>query len=225
MITVKPSLLRVCGWMLIAAGLTNCVLQIVHLEDTPAQLAHLPHFLSMAVGVHAVMLVATPIFLLGLVGLYARQAETIRWWGWLSLVTFAYYLTFELVHAILQVYQYPVLYEGITTEEQLKAASDIANRTLFHDGFPTVMSAIAMPAVLIGFILMTVAMIRARVYSRWLALSILLLPLTFFLPWESFGRYVYPVSFLTYAAYGVLLAFEKREAAAHGRGHGADASV
>ncbi|MBW5445486.1 hypothetical protein GE107_05345 [Cohnella sp. CFH 77786] len=211
MITVKQSLFRICGWMLILAGITNCVLQIVHLEDTPARVADLPHFLSLAVGVHAVMLVATPIMMIGLAGLFVRQAEAIKWWGWISLLTMTYYFTFELIHAILQVYQYPVLYDGIQTEEQLKAANEIAKKTLFHDGFPSQMEMVAMPAVLIGFILMTIALYRARVYSKWLALSIVLLPATFFLPWESFGKYVYPVCFLAYAAYGACMVFERRQ--------------
>lgn len=214
MVKVPQGVFRASGWMLIAAGVTNFIVSIVHLEDTPADLAQLPHFLNVAVGTHVAMLLATPLILMGLAGLYLRQAERLRWWGWIGCFLMFFLFIFEMIHAVLQVYQYPVLFDGITTEAQLKAASDTALKTMNHDGFPTTLSLVAMPGVLLGFALITIAMYRSRVFSKWLALTFLLMPSTYFLPWESYGKYVFPVAYLTYAAYGVLLATERKIVAA-----------
>lgn len=211
MIHVPQTLFRVSGMLLLIAGLANFVVQIVHLEDVPKNLAQLSYFVDVAVGTHVAMLLSTPLLLIGITGLYVRQAEVLKWWGWLSYFLIFTYFTFELIHAILQIYQYPVLFADVKTEEALKAASDIANKTLYHDGFPTVLSSVAFPAVLIGFLLATIAMYRARVYSKWAALMVFLMPISFFLPWDSMGRYIFPVSLLVYVWYGALLAFEKRQ--------------
>lgn len=196
--------------MLILSGLAHFFVHIVHLEDTPVSLAQLPYFLDMAVGTHATLLFATPLVLMGLTGLFVRHAEKIRWWGWIGYACIFFMFIFELIHGVLQIYQYPVLFDGITTEAQLKDASDMALKTLNHEGFPKVLQLVAMPLVLGGFILLTIALYRARVYSKWLALWFLMMPVSFFLPWDSVGKYVFPVSFLVYAAYGAILVFEGR---------------
>lgn len=196
--------------MLIVAGLSDFIVMIVHLEDTPANLAQLSSFLKTAVGTHVAILLATPLILMGLTGLYLRQADRMKWWGWLGFFLMFFMFIFEMIHAVLQVYQYPILFANITTEAELKAASEIATKTQMHDGFPTTLAMAAMPGVLLGFALITLAMYRARVFSKWLALTFLILPSTFFLPWEYYGKFMFPVAYLTYAAYGALLLFEKR---------------
>jgi hypothetical protein len=196
--------------MLLLVGLFSVAIHLVHPPDVPDRLDNLSQYVNAAVSTHVALMLTTPLMLMGLAGLYLRHAGNLKWWGWVSFIIMFSYFTLEIIHSVLQVYQYPILFENIQTEEQLKTASDIANRTLFHDGFPTTLSSVAMPLGMIGFIVMTVSLYRASVYRKWPALLFLLMPISFFLPWDSIGKYVFPASFLVYAWYGASMAFEKR---------------
>ncbi|MFS0726811.1 hypothetical protein [Paenibacillus sp. 1P07SE] len=212
MAIVPQGLLRTGGFILLLGGLAHFITHILHLqEDTPLSLEQLPHFLEMAVGTHIALFLATPLMLIGLTALFIRHAGTIAWWGWIGYLCLFFSFVVESVHSVLQVYQYPVLFEGIASEEQLAAASDIANRTLMAEGFPSLLTMAGGIAVLLGFLLTIIALFRARIYTRWLALSFLIMPSTLFFPWEIYGRYVFPISFLAYAAYGLLMVTERRE--------------
>ncbi|WP_020617966.1 hypothetical protein [Paenibacillus daejeonensis] len=212
MAIVSQGLLRTGGLILLLAGLANFITHTLHLqEDTPLSLEQLPHFLDMAVGTHIALFLATPLMLIGLTTLFIRHAGAIAWWGWIGYVCLFFAFVIESVHSVLQVYQYPVLFDGITSEEQLAAASDIANRTLMAEGFPSLLQMAGGIMVLLGIVVTTISFYRAGVFSKWLALGFLIMPSTLFFPWEYYGRFVFPVSFLVYAVYGLLMLTDRRE--------------
>ncbi|MBD0383143.1 hypothetical protein [Paenibacillus sedimenti] len=210
MITVPQSFLRFSGWMLLLAGVIIGIVQAVHLEDIPAGMEEMSYFVDVAVWTHIALYIGITMLLMGLAGLYLRQAHALKWWGWISygFIFFAYMV--DLTHAAIQIFDYPVLFADIQTEEQLKAASDAVLKVQMSDGPGSMLMAVAYPMLLLGALLMSISMLRAKLLTKWPAIMNLVFLFFMFLPYGPVTKYLFALSFLVYSWYGAILAFEKR---------------
>jgi hypothetical protein len=169
------------------------------------------YFVDVAVWTHVALVVAYTMFLMGLAGLYLRQAEGLKWWGWLSFgFIFTFYM-FELMHAPLQIFNYPIFYENIQTEADLKAANDLVTKISGHAGPGMILMMLLFPCMLFGTVLSGIGMLKARVLSKMPAIVNLCMLIFVILPYGPVTKYLFPLPFLIYAWYGAILAFERRE--------------
>lgn len=212
MTQVPQGFYRFAGWMLLLSTIATFVIQYVHLEDVPADLPQMDYFVDVAVWTHVGMFVSYTMFLMGFVGLYLRQAAGLKWWGWLSFGMIFVFFMLDMMHIPLQIFGYPVLFDHIHTEEQLQAASDQVTK-IGMEGPGSVMMLLLMPLILLGSLLMGIAMLRARILSKWPAIFTLVSIVFIFLPYGPVMKYILPLQFLVFAWYGGILAFEKRAAA------------
>ena len=216
---------RMSGWLLIVSALSMTAVQYVHLEDVPTGLGQMDYFVDVAVWTHIALFVANGLFMLGFIGLYVRQAEKLKWWGWLSFPMLFGFVFIDTLHAPLQIFDYPVFFKDITTEAQLQEAVDLVNEISYRVGPGMFLMAMLMPFILIGTILMGSSMLKARIVPRWVSIvNLCTIPLIL-LPYGPVTKYVFPLQFLVFALYGGFLAFEKRRGAAPAIGPDASASV
>lgn len=209
MIQVPQGFFRFSGWMLMLSGLLTMAMLYVHLEDVPAGLEQVDWFVDVAVWTHIGMLIGFSMFLMGFVGLYLRQASGLKWWGWLSFVMIFMFVVLDLLHAPIQIFNYPVLFDGVGTEDQLKKASDLVMR-IGAEGPGFFMMILLMPLILIGSILMGVSMLRAKVLPKGPAIGTLVSIVLIFLPYGPVTKYFMPLQYVIFVWYGFILAFEKR---------------
>jgi hypothetical protein len=208
-ITVPKAFFRFSGWMLLLAGIIIAVVQFIHLEDVPANLSEMSYFVEVAVWSHVALFVAVTMLLMGLPGLYLRQAAGLKWWGWVSFVLIFVVFMFDTTHAVLQIYEYPVLFDNIQSEEKLKEVSDLVMSIQRSEGWPGFyMMKLLFPVMLIAIPLMGLSMLRAGILSKWPAILHIVFLVLLFVPFEPMMHYVFPLSFLVYAWYGAILAFE-----------------
>lgn len=210
MIAVPRTFFRFSGWMLLVATLMIVTVQYIHLEDIPASLRQMDYFVDVAVWTHVVLVVAYTMFLMGLAGLYLRQAEGLRWWGWLSFGFIFTFFMLELMHAPLQIFDYPIFYENIQTEADLKAANDLVLKIQGNIGPGMILMVLMFPCMLFGTLLSGIGMLKARVLSKAPAIVNLCMLIFVILPYGPVTKYFFPLPFLIYAWYGAILAFERR---------------
>ena len=206
---------RFSGWMLLLSGLLTIGIQYVHLEDIPASLQQMDYFVDVAVWTHIGLLVSFTMFLMGFVGLYLRHAAALKWWGWVSFGMIFAFVVLDLLHAPIQIFNYPVLFDGVANEEQLKQASDLVMR-IGSEGPGFFFMILLMPLILFGSILMGVSMLRAKVLPKGPAIATLVSVILIFLPYDSITKYLFPLQYAVFVWYGFILAFEKREAVSEG---------
>jgi len=201
---------RFSGWMLLLSGLLTIGIQYVHLEDVPANLKQMDDFVDVAVWTHIGLLVSFTMFLMGFVGLYLRQAARLKWWGWMSFPMIFLFVVLDLLHAPIQIFNYPVLFDGVTNEEELKRASDLVMR-IGSEGPGFFMMILLMPLILVGSILLGIAMLRAKVLPKGAAVATLASVVLIFLPYGPVLKYLFPLQYAIFVWYGIILAFEKKE--------------
>lgn len=213
MITVPNGYFRFCGWMLLAGSVLTTIVQYAHLEDVPSGMGQMSYFVDVAVWTHITLVVAYALFLMGLSGLYLRQSSSLKWWGWLSFgFIFAFYVL-DLMHAPLQIFDYPVFFGDVHTEADLAAATETVTRIQSQAGPGMFLMMLLFPLMMLGTLLEGIAMLRARVLSRWPAIATLVSLVFVILPYGPVTKYLFPLPFLIHAWYGGILAFEKQEPA------------
>jgi hypothetical protein len=165
--TMKPNasnLIRWAGLSAVAAGVLFVVIQIIHPTDvlesvTTARWASV-HYLGVAMGFFG---------LLGLTGIYARQAEKA---GWLGL---AGYLSFSLFYVITAAFQFiEALISPVLATESPRFVEGFLGIVTGH---ASEIPLGALPSVygfngglyLLGSLLLGIATFRARVLPRWAA--------------------------------------------------------
>lgn len=210
MIAVPRTFFRFSGWMLLIAALMIVTVQYIHLEDIPASLGQMDYFVDVAVWTHVALVVAYTMFLMGLAGLYLRQAEGLKWWGWLSYGFIFTFFMFELMHAPLQIFDYPIIYENIQTEADLKTANDLVTKIQNHMGPGMFLMMLLFPCMLFGTVLMGMGMLKAKILPKAPAIVNLCMLVFVILPYGPVTKYFFPLPFLIYAWYGAILAFERR---------------
>lgn len=201
---------RLSGWLLLLSGLLTMAIQYVHLEDVPADMKQMDYFVDFAVWTHIGLLVSFTMFLMGFIGLYLRQAAELKWWGWISFVMIFLFVVLDLLHAPIQIFNYPVLFDGVTNEEELRRASDLVMR-IGAEGPGFFFMILLMPLILIGSILMGIAMLRAKVLPKAPAIATLVSVVLIFLPYGPVTKFLFPLQYAIFAWYGWILAFEKQE--------------
>ncbi|TLS53146.1 hypothetical protein FE782_07220 [Paenibacillus antri] len=207
MIHVPVSFLRLSGGLLAAGGMTLFIVQLVHLDDKPSGLMELNYFVEVAAGAHAALALATPPMIVGLTGLYFRMSASLRWWGWAGYVGMLCFFLIELFRAALPVYQYPALYRGIRTKEQLREVNALVESLRSQDGFPALIELAATPLGTLGFLLTAVSLLRGNALPKLPALLMLAPPASLALPWDGLDPYAHAAALFAYVYYGCLLAF------------------
>lgn len=199
---------RFSGWLLLLSGLLTIAIQYVHLEDVPADLKQMDYFVDVAVWTHIGLLLSFAMFLMGFVGLYLRQAAKLQWWGWLSFGLLFLFVVLDLLHAPIQIFGYPVLFDDVATEEQLQRASELVMR-IGAEGPGVFLMMLTMPFVLVGTILMGIAMLKAGVLPKGPAIATLASVVLIVLPYGPVTKYLFPLQYAVFVWYGAVLAFEK----------------
>jgi hypothetical protein len=214
MITVPQGYFKVSGWLLLAAGIMGFTGQIVHLEDVPHSLAHIPEFLKTAVNTHVLLAYASTLLLLGLTAIFLRQADRLPKWGWASLPLLFIGLMLEIFHGPVQIIAYPIIFGDITTEEQLKAISDqITN--MDPSAYPLSMLVFIpiVPFLMLGLLLLGLSSWKARVFPKGVAIFNLVILVICIVGFFFMHLRVFEISFgyiyLVFGVYGAWLAFEK----------------
>ncbi|MFC0213974.1 hypothetical protein ACFFK0_16205 [Paenibacillus chartarius] len=208
-VNVPSVFFRFSGWALLIAGIMHTLIQFVHLDDVPEGMAQMSYFVDVAVWSHVALIFAVALTLFGLTGLFLRHIAVLRWWGWVGFACMFLVFYYDVTHAVLQVFQYPILFDGIQDEQKLKEVSDLVMRIQTESGIGSTLMRMLFPVMLLGTPLMAVSLWRARIYSKWPAVAQIVLLVVLFVPIEALMRYAFPVSFLVYSWYGALLAFER----------------
>jgi hypothetical protein len=212
MIHVPANYVRFCGWLLMIGGAMGVAVQVVHAPDVPASIEEIHHFLSMAVNVHVLLAYASTFVLMGLSGIFLRQASGLKLWGWLSFPLLFIGIMLEIFHGPVQILAYPILFGSVDTPAQLQAVSSQINNFNI-DQFPGQLAVLIpiMPCMFIGMILLSIATLKARILPKGPAFALLFALFCsvayFIVPIHFFGlsfSYVY----LAFAWFGVSLAFE-----------------
>ncbi|MGM0881715.1 MAG: hypothetical protein ACQEXQ_11870 [Bacillota bacterium] len=216
MFQVPQGFIRISGWLLLVAGIMGFTGQIVHLEDVPESLAHLPEFLQTAVNTHVFLAYASTLLLLGLSAIFLRQAGKLPKWGWAALPLLFIGLMLEIFHGPVQIIAYPILFGDIETEEQLKVVSDqITN--MDPTAFPLSMLVFVpiVPFLMIGLLILGLSTLKARIFPKALGIFTLVVLVVCVTGFFFMHLRVFAISFgyiyLVFGAFGAMLAFEKRE--------------
>jgi len=219
MIPVPNRYLKSSGWLLMVAAVIGFTGQILHLEDVPESLAHLPTFLQTAVNTHVALAYASIFLLLGLPAIFLRQAGSLPGWGWAALPLLFIALVLEMFHGPVQIIAYPMLFADVATEAELAGVSERIV-TMDPTAYPISMLVFVpiVPFLLIGLLLLGIATVRAGAFPKrvgWLTLAVLVACVAgFFLGHLRVFAISFGYIYLAFGAYGACLAFGKRASAA-----------
>ncbi|MBN2980405.1 MULTISPECIES: hypothetical protein [Cohnella] len=203
---------RFSGWMAMLGAVIGAVVMVLHVEDIPAGLDELDTFLPTAVWTHVALYIGIPMLLVGLTGMFLRQASGIKWWGWIGYVLLFLSFYFDSAHSVLQMFDYPVLFGDIDTEEKLNEANEFVMNVQM--GMPgTLFMGLSGPSLMLGTLLTGLAFYYGKGIPRGPAALTLILFVgmfvMFFAPnWLAMG--ILAAFYLHFAWYGALLAFERR---------------
>lgn len=211
MVKVPQGFFRISGVLMILSALIGGAVMMLHLDDTPANLQELPHFLTVAVWSHVWLFCGIGMMLAGLPALFLRHADGLKWWGWLALALMFVSFFLDATHAVLQMFDYPVIYDGIDNEAKLKEVSDMVMK--IQMGMPgSLFMVLSGPTLLLGTLLMGIALFRAKGVSRRPAMATLVLFAAilgmFFAP-EWYIQILLTCYYLHFAWYGATLVFER----------------
>lgn len=215
MVTIPLGYLRFCGWMLLIGGTAGAIGQVIHVGDVPESLEDIPHFLAVAVNNHVLLAYASTFILMGLPGLFLRQAAGLKLWGWISLPLLFIGLMFEIFHGPVQIIAYPILFGDIHSVEALKIVSD---KVMNPDpsAYPLMLLIFIpiVPCILLGIFLLALASYKARILSRGPAVFsffVLAVLISGFFIHNSLFDHIFALVHLMFVWFGVDLAFEQKK--------------
>lgn len=213
MVLIPAKFIRFCGWLLLLGGLMGAAGQVIHAPDTAASVEEIPGFLPVAVNVHVLLAYASTFVLMGLSGIFLRQASTLKWWGWLSYPLLFIGMMLEIFHGPVQILAYPIIFNSVHTPAELQAVSDQINN-LSVDQFPAQLAVLLpiMPFIFLGLILLSVATLRARILPKGPAFALLFAlacSIAYFIAPIHFFEISFSYVYLALAWYGFTLAFDK----------------
>ncbi|MBD0381087.1 hypothetical protein [Paenibacillus sedimenti] len=211
-ISVPKGFLRFSGWTLFLGGIMGVIGQVLHGEDVPDSVAHIPAFVNQAVNLHVLLAYASTLILLGLPGLFLRQSSGLKKWGWIALPILFIGLMLEIFHGPVQILAYPIMFDGIKDDAALKVISDQINN-LSIDKFPFQLAVLIpiVPCILIGLLLTGLSSIKARVLSKgpgilcFINIGIFIISQFVHLP---IFNYSFSLIHLVFVWFGAILAFE-----------------
>ncbi|UJF31577.1 hypothetical protein [Paenibacillus hexagrammi] len=211
-LTLPKGFLRFSGWALFLGGILGVIGQILHAGDVPESVAAIPSFLKQAVSIHVMLAFSSTFLLMGLPGLFLRQSQGLRVWGWVGLPLLFIGMMFEIFHGPVQILAYLILFGSIHDDAALKLVSDQINN-LSVDQYPLQLLVLIpiLPCILIGLLLTGLSSLKARILPKGpgiLALVVLaLLIIGRFIPLQIFD-YSFSLIHLVYIWFGATLAFE-----------------
>lgn len=217
-ITIPKGFFRFSGVVLLIGGLMGTTGQMFHAPDVPDTVADIPDFLPMAVNLHVLLAWSSTLILMGLPGLFLRQATGLRKWGWAALPLLFIGLMFEIFHGPVQIMAYPYIFDHIQDETGLKQFADYLNEMAI-DRFPAMLSVFIpiMPGVFGGLILLALSILKAGILPKGPAVGIFAV-IALFIAGRFIHIHVLEISFsylhLMFVWLGAILAFEKHGAAA-----------
>lgn len=209
------TLIRLAGVSAVLAGLCFIVVGLFHPVNVPAAVTTATwanvHIVAMAMGLFG---------MIGMTGLYARQAERIGWMGLAGYGLFSLWLALVMSFCLVEAYILP----GLATESPAFVAGFLG----MFSGAASAVDLGAMPLLwklsgamfILGPLLFGIATFRARILPRGAAalqaVAALLVPLGAFLPPEHEPLVMIPVG-LALAWLGFALFSERQQSAPEGQ--------
>jgi hypothetical protein len=202
------TLMRLAGLSAILAGLCFIVIGLFHPVNIPSSVTT-----ATWVNVHMFATALGFFGLLGLAGLYARQAEKAGWLGLAGFILFSAWMTLVCGFSFVEAFILPRLatvspafvkgllgmFDGVPSEINLGVLPTLWN--------------ISGPMYILGPLLFGIATFRARVFPRWagalLVLGAVLIPVGALVPPEWQPKIMVPVG-LAFAWLGYALFSERR---------------
>ncbi|MBW5448741.1 hypothetical protein GE107_22120 [Cohnella sp. CFH 77786] len=214
MIALPKGYLKFAGWTLLIGGAMGVTGQLLHIGDTPATLEEIPGFLSTAVNTHVLLAWASILILMGMPGIYMRQGEGLKKWGWIGFPLLFMGMILEIFHGPFQILGYPIIYDHVKDAETLKVVNNQINN-LMVDQYPLTLVVLIpiIPGILLGLLLLGIATIKARIFPKWLGILTLVVLVILIGGIAVPTINVFPAIHVVFALFGGILAFGKGEAA------------
>ena len=193
------TLYQLSGFSLVLSGLLPLIALILNPVDTGVTMVNDPLIMaSNLLGFFAVLFT-----LLGLPGVFLRQAERAGLLGLLGMLfTFFGVAILDGTHSVISFAVLPVLATSPATATQL-----VSLDTAIQQGLLGTLVTIGAPMVLLGFLLLGIATLRAGIFPRWVGIVLIVLvplaPLPFVVPILSNAGFEF--SYFALAAVGVVL--------------------
>jgi len=212
MLVLPKGYLKFAGWSLLIGGVAGIIGQLLHLEDAPASIEEIPHFVQGAVNNHVLLAWSTTLILLGIPAMFLRLAEKLKLWGWIGFPLLFIGMMLEIFHSPFQIFAYPIIFDLVKDEATLKAVTEQINNTR-ADIYPLTLTVLIpmVPGIILGILLLGIATIHARVLPRWVGI-VSLAALGVAIAGMVFKANTFPLILLIFAVFGAVLAFERKPA-------------
>ena len=182
------NLIRLAGLSALVAGICYLLVGVFHPLNIPASVTTpqwvIVHILAMAMSFFG---------LIGMAGLYARQAEKSGWLGLAGYLVFSLWLALILGFTFVEVFILPVLATVAPTFVAGWLGMFTGTASEIDLGALPIVWTISGPIYILGGLLFGIATFRARILSRWaaglLAVGSVLSPMAVLLP----GLFVIPI--------------------------------
>lgn len=203
------TLYRLAGISAVAAGLCLIIMGMFHPVNVPASVTT-----SVWANVHIIAAAMGFFGLLGMVGLYARQAEKSGWLGLAGFLVFSLWLGLMMPFTFMEAFILPRLV--------VESPAFVAGFLGMFTGVPSTIDLgilptlwmISNPMYILGILLFGIATFRAGVLPRWagalLAFGSVLVPVGAIVPPEHQSKILLPVG-LAFVWLGYALFSERRE--------------
>ncbi|MEO8392233.1 MAG: hypothetical protein ABI700_04495 [Chloroflexota bacterium] len=204
-------LIRWAGLSALLAGLCYVLVGVFHPANVPASVTTT----SWAI-VHVLACAMSFFGLLGLAGLYARQAEKSGWLGLVGFVMLSLWLVIIMGFSFVEAFILPSLATAVPTFMTSWMGMLNSSASPMNLGVLPTLWTLSGPLYMFGGLLFGIAIFRARILPRWagvlLALGCFLAPVAVALPLEAQPKMAIPVG-LALAWLGYALWSERREQA------------
>jgi hypothetical protein len=203
------ALMRLAGLSAVLAGLSIIIMGLFHPENDPAYVTTptwiIVHIFATSLGFFGV---------LGLAGLYARQAEKVGWLGLVGFLLFSGWMALQMPFSFLEAAvlphlasEYPQFVAGFLG--MFNGTPSPVNLGIL----PTLWN-ISTPMLILGVLLFAIATYRARVLPRWaaglLALGCVMIPVGAIVPHDLQAKIILIPIGLGVAWMGYALLAERR---------------
>ncbi|MFT4415564.1 hypothetical protein ACLM5H_17045 [Fredinandcohnia humi] len=195
---LSQNFFRFMGVFLILGSLFAAIGHLLK-PGEPTTKTEIEPFISQALLSDSLLVIGVPIVILGLVGIFIRQNEGLRWWGWIGYPFIGIGLLYaDLIQPVIRLVAYPWVLADVSTEEEIfQAITTIYDQDPFGFFFPIILLS------LIGPVWSAFSFWKAKVFPTWLAIMLfLLLPLFIISP--MFGFYNFPAYlYIVFVLYGI----------------------
>lgn len=169
-------------------------------------------FISSALLSDMLLIIAVPIVMLGLVGIFLYQADRFGWWGWVGYLLFGIGLMYiDIVQPVIRLVAYPWVLKDVNTKDDIfTAVTTVYDQDPFAYLFPIMFFVIIAP------IWTSVTFWKAKVFPVWSAIALLLfIPLFILGPFTNIDTLAPAFIYLVFGLYGFFMARNNRGLASH----------